>query len=298
MIKKKLNNFTISFIPGFQLNNLSSCRDLFDFTLENNLNYELENEGEKFLGCANISPYVKVVAGFFRKFLLDGNKFKTNSNFFYSSRFCSRDILACIEIIKREIHNDCLKEIPYNLKTGHAGSGCYIPNHVCDILSPKNCNDIFLNLFKNTISKVIDNYQTSDHSNSKKVNIILIGSNLPPFNDLFQTLKKLGALISHVEYFHIFNESLCEKFFFADLFFNLRLRLANVITQAGFTAKNNPDIKTGIIHCFPKFSHHEIEDHFFTRNINIPYLSLEYGGGSKLGERELIRLESFVKIIG
>lgn len=312
---KKIKNLIISFIPAFQASNLSGTdflfRDLFDYLIENKRYYELENAGEQFLQCANINPMVKILAGFLSSC---GKSSAANDNdrefeFFYSSRFASRDIIACLEnfISAKNSLSGRIKCINYDYRRQQGSKSKLKLNS----LTPSNRFSPLENLVKNIDSingydfmvsnykknSGMDEFKTIEQLNPDMKYLFIIGSAPPLFKDLFDYLGSWNMKIAYFEYPDILIKSANASSFTSDMVLNVTRRLDNMLKISGFLRKINPKFKIGFIHTFPKFSHYEIEDHFFYKNIDERYLSLEYAGGEKLSERDKIRLESFIKII-
>ena len=126
---------------------------------------------------------------------------------------------------------------------------------------------------------------------------MLGSSSLALFKDLIEYLTSWNVRIIYFEYLDILKKSNDKIIFTPDIFLNITWRLNNILELAKKLCNKGRSLKFGIIHTFPKFSHYEMEDHFFKKNIAEKYLSLEYAGGGKLSERDKIRLESFLKII-
>ncbi len=329
---KKINNLIISFMPSFQIDELifsisankssagkssiaiDDFRNLYDFSIENDLCYELENLGEQFLHCANINPMVKILAGFLsllkknnnicvseikKIYKNEGNKenkykhilkIKNENincyNLFYSNKFTPRDTLACIENFNGlSFENTCFSfnNLDYNNEQKHSPS-FYTSNQIYG-------HNFLLNEIKKKFNMFLSNY------NTRKKNIIIIGSTPPLFNDFFDYLNSWNVNVLYFEYYDILIKSIDRNIFHSDMVLNITKRLENILGRISYYKKLNPFLKIGLIHIFPKFSHYELEDHFFNKNIYEKYLSLEYAGGGKLNERDKIRIESFIKII-
>jgi hypothetical protein len=315
---KKKNNLIISFIPAFQLSNLSGTdflfRDLLDYLMENESYYELENAGEQFLQCANINPMVKILAGFLSSSRKSGARILDEQQYalYYSSRFASRDIMACLENFTagkgslsksiRSINYEDGKRRGSKIKTINTSSNSSnalnpfnpIENIIKKIDSISGYDFMVYNYKKNS---GMNDRQTVEELNPDSKYLFIIGSAPPFFKDLFDYLGSWNLKIAYFEYPDILIKSADASLFIPDLVLNITSRLNNILKVSGFLRKANPKLKIGFIHTFPKFSHYEIEDHFFYKNINERYLSLEYAGGEKLSERDKIRLESFIKII-
>ncbi len=363
MQAKKIKKLIISFVPAFQISNLSGTdflfRDLFDYLIENNSYYELENAGEQFLQCANINPMVKILAGFLSSCVKGGagSANEQKYDFYYSSRFASRDIIACLEnfISAKDFLSENIKCIDYEYRRPQgskpklklkpeSGSESRLesglesksksktineslnsfdsPNRLnrLNLLNPQSPLTFFdplnrLNSIENLVNNVdsisgydfmvsnykknsgMDKFKTVEELNPDMKYLFIIGSAPPLFRDLFDYLGSWNLKIAYFEYPDILIKSADASSFTPELVLNVTSRLDNMLKITGFLRKANPKFKIGFIHTFPKFSHYEIEDHFFYKNITERYLSLEYAGGEKLSERDKIRLESFIKII-
>ena len=339
---KKIKKLIISFVPAFQISNLSGTdflfRDLFDYLIENNSYYELENAGEQFLQCANINPLVKILAGFLSS-CVKGSSGSVNEQkyvFYYSSRFASRDIIACLEnfISAKDSLSENIKCIDYEYRKPQGSkpnpepksktiseslNSFDSPNRLNLLNPPSPLNSSNLSNQFNPIEALVknidsisgydfmvsnykkksgmDKFKTVEELNPDMKYLFIIGSAPPLFKDLFDYLESWNLKIAYFEYPDILIKSADASSFNPDLVLNVTNRLGNMLKVSGFLRKTNPKFKIGFIHTFPKFSHYEIEDHFFYKNINEKYLSLEYAGGEKLSERDKIRLESFIKII-
>lgn len=293
MQDKTIKKFIISFVPAFLVNehipeNLF-CRDLFDYLIEHDSCYQMENKGEQFLQCANINPMVKILAGFLSADKAMSKSGKSSFNYLYSPKFASRDILACLENFTGEAGSPVIEKIDY-LSNFDDGGGPSVsrngngsdPEKICDFLA---------SVFKKKSGAI------SRKLNSGEKCVILIGSTPPLFKDLIEYISLWNVRVVYFEYLDILKKSNDKKIFSPDIFLNITWRLNNILELVNKLGNEGGKIKLGIIHTFPKFSHYEIEDHFFKKNIGEKYLSLEYAGGGKLSERDKIRLESFIKII-
>lgn len=303
MQAKTVNNLIISFIPAFQLSNLSGTnflfRDLFDYLIENKSYYELENKGEQFLQCANINPMVKILAGFLSSYgkgaVGSGNEVKTD--FYYSSRFASRDIIACIEnfMTGKGSLSERIRCVNYDSDRLDLTNPFNPVENIISKIDSVSGYDFIVSSYKKNSG--MNDFQTIETLNPDFKYIFIIGSAPPLFKDFFDYLGFWNLKVVYFEYLDIIIKSSERSLFTSDLVLNVTGRLDNVLKISRFLTKADPKLKIGFIHTFPKFSHYEIEDHFFYKNINERYLSLEYAGGEKLSERDKIRLESFIKII-
>ncbi|HBC75184.1 MAG: hypothetical protein A2008_13510 [Candidatus Wallbacteria bacterium GWC2_49_35] len=293
MQDKTIKFFTISFIPAFLVNELNQkdfvCRDLFDYLIERDSCYQMENKGEQFLQCANINPMVKILAGFLSCENAMPKAVKSSFNYLYSPKFASRDILACLENFMDEAVSPSFRKIDYVLPS-RAGNARH--SHLKeDEIDPIKGYDCLVSAYKKNSGAASAGF------NSIEKCVILIGSTPPLFKDLIDYLSSWNVRIIYFEYLDILKKSNDKIIFTPDIFLNITWRLNNILELAKKLCNEGRSLKFGIIHTFPKFSHYEMEDHFFKKNIAEKYLSLEYAGGGKLSERDKIRLESFLKII-
>jgi hypothetical protein len=249
----------------------------------------MENKGEQFLQCANINPMVKILAGFLSSENAMPKPVKSSFNYLYSPKFASRDMLACLENFTGESGYPFIAKIDYvsnfdeggGLSASRDGNGLD-PERICDFLAS--------DFKKNSVAAPLK-------FNSGEKCVILIGSTPPLFKDLIEYISSWNVRIVYFEYLDILKKSNDNKHFTPDIVLNITRRLDNIFEVVKNLGNEGGKIKLGIVHTFPKFSHYEIEDHFFKKNIGEKYLSLEYAGGGKLSERDKIRLESFLKII-
>jgi hypothetical protein len=293
MQDKTLKNYLIYFVPAFLVNELNrkdfAYRDLFDHLIESGSCYHMENKGEQFLQCANINPMVKILAGFLSTEMPSGNTGDTGFNFLYSPKFASRDMLACLENFMGETGSPSFRKVDYFLPSC-AGKESPAPRKK-DQSYPIRGYDCVLSAYEKNSAAA------SACFNSGEKCVILIGSTPPLFKDLIEYISSWNVRIIYFEYLDILKKSNDKNIFTPDIFLNITWRLNNILNMAKKLCNEGRNLKFGIIHTFPKFSHYEMEDHFFYKNIREKYLSLEYAGGGKLSERDKIRLESFIKII-
>lgn len=263
-----LNYFTIPFFPNHK-NIKINC--LIEFLVKNQIIGNYEDIGEKFLGCANINPIVKAIVGY-----LSEIKFKDLTYIFFSSKFISKDVFTALEYFKK---TKFLKLIDVDLKQ-------------------KNIQNLILN-FNNNFKLSNDNSNLSFNDkifeltkDSNKVNIIIIGTTPILYYDLIDFFISNKVNVAYIEYYDYLKLPIVKQKKILDL----NQRLVNIIKIINkFKSENINNI--GVVHLFPKFSHYEIENYFFIKNIDIKYLSCEYSGGGKLSEKDKIKLETFINII-
>ena len=290
---KTLKNLIISFVPAFLVNELnrkeSAYRDLFDYLIESDSCYKMENKGEQFLQCANINPMVKILAGFLSAEMPSENKCDSGFNLLYSPKFASRDILACLENFMGEAGSPAFRKVDYALpsRSGNASPPLLKIDQPC----PVRGYDYIVSAYEKNSRAASADFRSGEKC------VILIGSTPPLFKDLIEYLTSWNVRIIYFEYLDILKKSNDKNIFTPDIFLNITWRLNNILDLAKKLSNEVRNLKFGIIHNFPKFSHYEMEDHFFYKNIGEKYLPLEYAGGGKLSERDKIRLESFIKII-
>ena len=280
-------------MPAFLVNKLNRkgyiYRDLFDHLIESDCCYAMENKGEQFLQCANINPMVKILAGFLSAELPSGNKGDSEFDFLYSPKFASRDILACLENFMNETAAPSFRKVDYVL-TNRTGNSLPAVREEQRYSAIRGYDCLVSAYEKNSAA-------ASGDFNSGEKCVVLIGSTPPLFKDLIDYITSWKVRIIYFEYLDILKKSNYENIFTPDIFLNITWRLNNILSLTKKLCNEGRKLKLGIIHTFPKFSHYEIEDHFFNKNIGEKYLPLEYAGGGKLSERDKIRLESFIKII-
>lgn len=303
MQAKNINNLIISFVPAFLLNEFSekseTRRDLFDFIMQNYSHYDLENSGEQFLQCANINPMVKILAGFLSKLTGKNISIENSIKLSYSPKFTPRDMLACIENFIGHDNGLNFNPIEYKSSGARKTSDCQNGKAAFQFadsfqLDSMTSHSYLTDKFKKVLCRTADIQQKPA---GKYKYVILIGSTAPLFKDLFEYLNTMNVKILYFEYIDALIRSESENLFSPELILNITARLTNIKNIIGSYKNNFPQINAGVIHTFPKFSHYEIEDHFFCKNIGEKYLPLEYAGGEKLSERDKIRLEAFIKII-
>ncbi len=303
---KKINNLIISFVPAYLLAEVSdemeSCRDFFDFIMQTKAYYELENSGEQFLQCANINPMVKILAGYLSTLSKESVSYKNSIKLMYSPKFTPRDMLACLENFIGFNNGLHFKQINYKTEGGEKKIAAnaverarpeYMDAFERDSLTGHN---YLINNYKKVLCRP-DEVQPNSAGMCNHKYIILIGSTAPLFSDLFEYLNALNVKVIYFEYIDALIKSENKNLFSPELILNITVRLDNIKKIIDSYKKNCPQINIGVMHIFPKFSHYEIEDHFFSKNIGEKYLPLEYAGGEKLSERDKIRLEAFIKII-
>lgn len=303
MQDKKLKYFIISFTPIFLLNELGYRSDrfgcLFDYLSQTGRLNEMEEAGERFLRCANINPMVKILAGFLSS---EANMFSAGNaglKYIYSSRFASRDILACLEHFNVRPEDETFIKIDYD----------FDPERGSDKLSGEKSE--FAESGKEAISVADGDFSFggfdflltkykglhgSEPKDGEKI-VIISGTAPPLFGDLFDYLAGCGVRAVYCEYIDILLRSACKYEFSPEAVLNMNFRIKKINRIAAGLREKYGRQNIGIIHTFPKFSHYDIEDHFFGRNTAGKFLSLEYAGGGALGERDRLRLEAFFKII-
>jgi len=315
MDKKNIKKIKTGFIPVFQLLEkhqlLSNSSDELIF-ISNYLNYEIS--GEKFIACANVNPQVKIMTGY----LSECEKKYIPTEVYYSSRFISRDVLAALEIFSKSDFIS-LKKIEYIEKDGGENNDIAqneIKNY-SDILSANGqiLNNKTMQYLAPILFNKIDGLLLSDRqfnnfnfaSPEKNIYVLIIlGTALPGFADIYDFLKDKNCFIFYFEYLELMFSSIEKENFTEKKYFDIEYRqkkitqkidlLENFIKSNYFekTYGSNKNVKIKILHFFPKFSHYEIEDSYFNKKITGPYLSLEYAGGAYLSLRDKIRIEAFL----
>lgn len=289
----KNNSFHISFVPAFQLLGLrEKCADLFDHFCSSGSLAEYETDGEQFLKCANVNPQVKAVAGFLSRAGRAGERLRI----IYSPRFLSRDLRACVEIFSRSAN---IEFLPLDFDDRAAGGGCFSGPSFCDKIIKEDERDFFDAHFKCLAGSIEKSGCVRQATNAEFAsNVALIGSSYPLFNNIITCLDNSRVKLSYFEFFDLASLSMNESRFEQSCFFGLSARADRIsrILARGRAGKGKKGGPVKVIHVFPKFSHYEIEDYFFSKNIKCPFLSLEYAGGGTLGERERIRLDAFLKM--
>jgi len=291
MNTNKENIFHISFVPIFQLAECeenSRAIEIFDYIAMSGRMTEFENEGEQYLKCANINPQAKALTGF----LINSVKNETKMKLYYSNKLLPRDLRACLEHFKKTA---TIKLEPLEM-VENKSSFDSIPETFSNFNSSLlKKNEKFKRYFNFLAGQLSDHFKKTSKNNINSSRLIIIGTSYPMFTNFFAFLSCLGIKTTWFEFFELSRLSIMKSQFklsdHSDI--SLRLnRISKVIKEQNENSKN----KIKIVHLFPKFSHYEIEDYYFSKNIEFPFLSLEYTGGGTLSERDRIRLESFVKI--
>ncbi len=288
--------FSISFTPFFLLRKNGAGElphNVYDYAAEEGAVASLEVLGEKFLRCANVNAQVKLIAGLFSKFI----KEKTSIGVKYCDKFISRDIRACFENFSAG--SLTLTSYSYNeSRFGGAkaelierdGSGViYYP---ADFLRSPVAGEIYPSLLKNLTDNLIIKRKNSGAGYEKEV--LVIGTAYPMYCDIWKYFSDNRVCVKYVEFCDINMRALKKKGFSPSDFFNMGVRAARINRIADGSSLEGRRVK--VLHLFPKFSHYEIEDSFFSKNIRADYLSLDYAGGGALSERDKIRLETFIKM--
>ncbi|HNY10922.1 MAG TPA: hypothetical protein PKK26_04960 [Candidatus Wallbacteria bacterium] len=271
-------------------------RNIYDYVAGIGATAAMEVAGEKFLHCANINAQVKLLAGLFSKL----SKEKASTNVKYCDKFVSRDIMACFE----NFRSSSLKMTSYSYDVARFGNGesrrekngekntVKVIYNVSDFLRSPISGEVFPSLSKN----LADNLAAESKKNLTGLEneILIIGTAYPLYYDIWKYFSDNQVYINYVEFCDICMRSLKKKNFLPSDFFNMGIRAARVNHIVSESSKKGRRVK--ILHIFPKFSHYEIEDSFFSKNINADYLSFDYAGGGALSARDKIRLETFIKM--
>lgn len=297
--KNKNNFFSISFTPFFLLRRNGAGKlplNIYDYATGEGATAALEVSGEKFLRCANINAQVKLIAGLFSKFL----KEKTRVSVKYCDKFISRDIMACFE----NFHAGSLKITSYSYNVSRFGNGEGGKTEKSEKDPAGDIYDVrdFLNfpvlgeIYPSLLKKLKDNLIIKGKNNRAgyEKEIFVIGTAYPMYCDIWKYFNDNQVYIKYVEFCDICARSLKKGGFSPSDFFNMGVRAARINRIADESSKKGSGVK--VLHLFPKFSHYEIEDSFFSKNIRADYLSLDYTGGGALSERDRIRLETFIRM--
>lgn len=311
MIKKKINNIKIGFLPSFQLVEnhclINNSSDELIFNPEY-LNYEIS--GEKFIGCANINPQAKIMTGYL-KYCEEKN---ISTEVIYSSRFISRDLMAALEIFSKSNYIT-MKKINYEESNATNSNNLKIKsideflNINKEMLNNNILQELSPILFDKIRPLIISDRQINQDLEFKGETLfflVIIGTAPPCFADIYDFLKNKNCIIFYFEYLNLMFSSIFENKFSEKEFFDMNHRHENIssiikllddfIKSETFakTYGSNKKGKIKILHFFPKFSHYEIEDSYFNKKITCQYLSVEYAGGAFLSLRDKIRIEAFL----
>jgi len=291
--------FSISFTPFFLLRKNGAGelpRNIYDYAAEEGAVASLEVLGEKFLRCANVNAQVKLIAGLFSKFI----KEKTSISVKYCDKFISRDVRACFE----NFSAGSLSITSYSYNESRFGggeggkakltekNGSGVTYGPADFLRSPVAGEVYPSLLKNLTDNLIIKRKNSRAGYEKEV--LIIGTAYPMYCDIWKYFSDNRVCVKYVEFCDINMRALKKKGFSPSVFFNMGIRAARINRIADEAAREGRGVK--VLHLFPKFSHYEIEDSFFSKNIRADYLSLDYAGGGALSERDKIRLETFIRM--
>jgi len=271
-------------------------RNIYDYAVGEGMAASFEISGEKFLRCASVNAQVKLVAGLFSRFV----KEKRSIGVKYCDKFVSRDIRACFENFSAGSLS--LTSYSYNEPRFSAAESAkakpdekYDPGVVYDLadfLRSPVAGQVYPALLKNLADNLIIKRKNGGAGYEKE--ILVIGTAYPMYSDLWKYLSDNRVSVKYVEFCDINMRALKKKGFLPSDFFNIGARAARINRIADGVLEAGRGVK--ILHIFPKFSHYEIEDAYFSKNIKADYLSLDYAGGGALNERDKIRLETFISM--